>query len=168
MGIGLKSKAHWNGCTAHIVGAFSVSKQRWPVEVTLNDGQTKKALIRSSNLKRIEPNSNADEKETQMENKQSEKEKGTDDVSEDVALEASMGGFQSLIDEMHRVRKAAVSGQLTDDERRRMAAETAMKLAPFMGLGDDTDDCEDSDEDSDGVVSHIGDAQTHKVKVSTQ
>ena len=47
--IGLKSKQHWNGKIAEIVGSFSKTKKRWPVEL-MDDNQLKKALIQTKNL----------------------------------------------------------------------------------------------------------------------
>eukprot|EP01084_Bolivina_argentea_P186601 321605_1 len=50
---GLKSKQNWNGKTAEIIGAFSKSKQRWPVALELmknNEKMIQKVLIKIENL----------------------------------------------------------------------------------------------------------------------
>lgn len=150
--IGLKSKEHWNGKIAEIMGPFSKTKKRWPVELTYNN-EPKKALIQTKNLvlekkgprwnqsakKKavIQPNTVAKVEETVDEEKVIE---NTTDIvvevedKDDVGLESKMSSFQSLLDEMQQVRSDAKSGKLTDEERRSRAAETAMKLMSYMGL----------------------------------
>jgi len=57
-----------------------------------------------------------------------------------------MGSFQSLIDEMQSVRNEAKSGKLTDEERRKKAADTAMRLLSYMGLEDGDGEEEEENE----------------------
>ena len=158
--IGLKSKQHWNGKIAEIVGSFSKSKKRWPVEL-MDDNQLKKALIQTKNLvleKKGPRWKNKVKKVATKEKNETEKTKTVtkvdddngadqknvteselvvdieDDEERDVGLENKMSNFQSLIDEMQQVRSDAKSGLLSDEERRSRAAETAMKLMSYMGL----------------------------------
>ena len=48
--VGLKSKPHWNGKTATIIGKFIPDKKRWPIQI--NTGDKSKALLKTSNLRR--------------------------------------------------------------------------------------------------------------------
>eukprot|EP01083_Nonionella_stella_P072204 194507_1 len=148
--VDLKSKQDWNGRTAEIVGRFSKSKRRWPVEVMLDDGKTK-ALIKSVNLV-VET----------VEDKEKENQEFVENMLwnngefEEQSLENKMSSFQSLIDEMQQVRNAAKSGTLTDQERRRRAADTAMKLISYMGL--------DKENKDNGTNDTIADLTNNEVK----
>jgi len=159
--MGLQSKEHWNGRSAIVVGPFSKSKRRWPVEVMEEEDNTKKALIRTKNLvlERKGPRWNVQEKKLDVQvaddverdnNEDEDKERenkeflqnllwnnrgsGSEDVS---SLEQTMGSFESLMQEMQRVRHDAKSGTLTDEQRRKRAEDAVMKLMPFMGLDDE-------------------------------
>eukprot|EP01084_Bolivina_argentea_P041586 76750_1 len=62
--IDLKSKDHWNGLIGYIVGSFSKSKKRWPVEVIEDiDGNMRKqkALLKETNLVRWNGNNKIDD-----------------------------------------------------------------------------------------------------------
>mmetsp|Transcript_20632 Transcript_20632/g.32850 ORF Transcript_20632/g.32850 Transcript_20632/m.32850 type:complete len:455 (-) Transcript_20632:69-1433(-) len=155
---GLQSKQHWNGKIAEIVGPFSRTKRRWPVELKEDEStnEIKKALIQTKNLvlekKGPRWNEQTEQKETHKiitdggsevakhENGRSEESKNEEEMPEDVGdrvLENKMSSFQALIDEMQQVRSDAKSGKLTDQERRDRAAETAMKLMSYMGLDEE-------------------------------
>lgn len=59
----------------------------------------------------------------------------------------------SFIDEARRVREAALSGNMTDEERRANAAKAAERLAALMFAGDeDEDEGEDGDEKDQSIT----------------
>ena len=154
--LGLKSKPSWNGKVGEIAGHFSRKKKRWPIEVILDDDdgkERKKALLKAVNLC-LEQKDKEEEKGNEKDDDDKEKEfvrsmlwNNTEFKENDnESLEHQMGSFQSLIDEMQRVRNDAKSGKLTDDERRQKAADTAMKLMSYMGLEDGGDYEESADD----------------------
>merc|ERR1712003_112172 len=112
-----------------------------------DEEEPKKALLKAVNLCLLNDES---DKETQNGNDDDEeKEKefvenmlwNNTDFKDDgsQSLEHQMGSFQSLIDEMQSVRNDAKSGKLTDEQRRKKAADTAMRLMAYMGSDEDGD-----------------------------
>jgi len=162
--MGLQSKQHWNGRRAVVVGSFSKSKRRWPVEVVEEEETLKKALIRTKNLvlERKGPRWNeqppprtvkGDEKESGKVDGNGDQERESKEflekmlwdnrkAADESSLEQTMGSFESLMMEMQRVRNEAKSGNLTDEQRRQQAEEAVMKLMPFMGIEDEETESE--------------------------
>ena len=63
-------------------------------------------------------------------------------------LDADFNNLESVIKDATRIRQDARDNKLSDEERRKKAAETAMKLLELMDFDDDDDD--DSEDGDDG------------------
>lgn len=57
-----------------------------------------------------------------------------------------MGEFNEILLSVARIRDAAMNGSLTDEERRKKAAEMALKLAHTLGIDMDESDLEEEDD----------------------
>ena len=65
-------------------------------------------------------------------------------------LELQMDALEGIIDEVQRTRADLAKGTMTDEERRKRAAETAFKLLGALGDDDSEGDSEaESEEDED-------------------
>jgi hypothetical protein len=67
---------------------------------------------------------------------------GYEDEDED---EDGMRAFNDILQSVARIREAAMSGNMSDEERRAKAAEMALRLAQTLGLDTEDSDHEEND-----------------------
>jgi len=72
-----------------------------------------------------------------------------DSSSELPAADASLDRFADILAQAKSTREAALSGKLSDHDRRAQAAQMAMQLSQLLSMAGEDEDDEDEDEDED-------------------